>query len=398
MLRNADLLRIVVRRQLRQLRLGVIFSIAIGIAMFLGVDSVGKDIEKHVAKDVSLIGTVTIIIAEFDDYMHDRYPPQAFTARTVEAIRALPGVLHASLSMRWSKSVEMMVGTKTEVLRVQGVDDEFWGVYAISAAEGRLFGREEELARARVCVLGDEMARRLFGKGPYVGRSVTIFNDNYTVVGIAGGVLMRNRADRCFIPLSTALDRLVEGNTLQANRITIRVGQLEDMKPLLDELPGLFYETQRIPEGLVHYEHAKDELGNVSTIIDRVNILLLLGIFAALGLGGFGIWQSSFASVRERTKEIGLQLAMGAERKDILKQFLGESLFGSLLGGLVGIVLGIAGIAALCAAFGLPLPWLSIMVNVPLCLAMAGLVGAVGGVWPAIQAGRMDVASALRFE
>ncbi|MDL2216937.1 ABC transporter permease [Desulfovibrio sp. OttesenSCG-928-M14] len=333
MLRTSDLVRIVVRRQMRQLRIGVILSISIGIAMFIGVDVVGKDIEERVSQDVTLIGTVTIILATFDDFMHPDYPPQTFTTKTVQAVRALPEVLHASRCMRWAQQVSMMVGTKSVTLRVQGVDSEFWKVYSIEPLEGRLLNDDDDRARSRVCVLGEEMARRLFGKPPYVGRSLTIFNDNYTVVGVAGGVLMRNRADRCFLPLTTALDRLVMGDTLRANRLVIRTAQLEDMGPVLEKLPGIIDAQQKLPPNIIEYEHAKAELVKVTSIIDRVNIILTLGMIAALGLGCFGIWQSSFASVRERTQEIGLQLAMGAEQNDIMKQFLGESLFNALLGG-----------------------------------------------------------------
>lgn len=398
MLRNSDLVRIVVRRQIRQLRLGVILSISIGIAMFIGVDVVGKDIEERVSQDVTLIGTVTIILASFDDWMHPDFLPQSFTEKTADAVRALPEVLYVSRCMRWAHLVEMQVGTKNVSLRVQGVDSEYWKVFSIETLEGRLLNAEDDRNRSRVCVLGEEMAQRIFGAGPYVGRSLTIFNDNYYVVGVAGGVLMRNRSNRCFLPLTTALDRLVMGNTLQANRLVIRTVQLEDVMPVLEKLPGIFAAQQKLSPDIIEYEHAKAELVTVTSIIDRVNIILTLGMVAALGLGCFGIWQSSFASVRERTQEIGLQLAMGAERNDITKQFLGESLFNALLGGFAGIIFGVSSVVILCLHFDLSVPWLRIVLNVPLCFLAASVVGAVGGTWPAIQAGRMDVATALRFE
>ncbi|MDL2280023.1 ABC transporter permease, partial [Desulfovibrio sp. OttesenSCG-928-G11] len=274
----------------------------------------------------------------------------------------------------------------------------FWDVYAIHAAEGRLFTAADDEARSRVCVLGEELARRLFGKGPYVGRSLTIFSDNYMVIGVAGGVLTRAWRDRCFVPMTTASDRFVASPAIKANRIVLRTGHLEDIAPLLKRMPDILLKTQGTPYDLVTYENARDELSNVRLIVSRVNIILQLGIFAALGLGGFGIWQSSFASVRERTQEIGLQLAMGAEQMDIVKQFLGESLFNALLGGLVGVVIGVTGVIILCLLYELPAPWLPILINLPLCLIVSALVGAVGGTWPAIQAGRMDVATALRFE
>lgn len=395
MLRTSDLLRIVVRRQLRQLRIGVILSIGIGIAMFIGVNVVGKDVEERITQDVSLIGNVTIIMVEHEEYMHPAMPPQFFTPKTISLLRGLPEVYNVSACMRWAHQVPMQIGDRTFYLYVLGVDPQYWDVYSLYALEGRLLNAEDEQKRSRVCVLGEEAARNLLGEGPYVGRELTIYSDNYTVVGISGGFMMHNRADRCFIPLSTAFDRTPHDNKYP-NRILVRMHHLDDVEPMEKKLPDLIRSQQKAP--YLKVEYPKDAMINVRTIIARVHVLLMLGIIAALGLGGFGIWQSSFASVRDRTREIGLKLAMGAERKDIMLQFLGEALFSALLGGMAGIVAGVAAVLALCFALGLPVPLMSIFLNIPLCLLAATLVGAGGGTYPAMQAGRMDVAAALRFE
>jgi putative ABC transport system permease protein len=161
-------------------------------------------------------------------------------------------------------------------------------------------------------------------------------------------------------------------------------------------LPDIISTHQNAP--FLRVEYGPNEVANVRNVIRMVHILLQLGIVASLGLGGFGIWHSSFASVRERTREIGLKLAMGAEQEDIAMQFLGEALFSALLGGLVGIAVGIFAVGTLSLALDLPFSVLKILFNIPICLIAATMVGAVGGVYPAMQAGRMDVAVALRFE
>jgi putative ABC transport system permease protein len=379
----------------RQLKLGVILSISVGIAMFLGVDVVGKDLENRIVSDVALIGTVTIISVTMEEHLYANTPPHFFTDKTTVMFRKLPEVMYVGRSMRYWDFFPMQVGEKSVSIYARGVDPFFWKVYDLGVSEGRLLTEEDEKKRARVCILGIDLARNLFGRGPYVGRTLTIFNDNYTVVGIGSGLMMRTRANQCFIPLTTASDRLISANTYP-NRMLLRLYRMEDVEPLVERLPDLILSQQNTP--YFEIEYAKDEITKVRTIINRVHILLLLGIIASLGLGTFGIWQSAFASVRERTREIGLQLAMGAEQNDIMRQFLGEALCNALLGGVAGIVFGVSAILAICIALDMPVSWLSIILHVPLCLVVASVVGAAGGTWPAIQAGRMDVASALRFE
>ncbi len=395
MLRTSDLLRIVVRRQLRQLRLGVILSISIGIAMYIGVQVVGKDIEDRVTQDVSLIGNVTILSIEHDEYRYPGAPPQWFLPGTVERLRRLPEVHSATMCMRSPHQVAMRVGENVVYLKMYGADPSYWDVHALRAAEGRLLTAEDEKKRARVCVLGDKLARQLFGDGPYVGRTLTLYKDSYTVVGVVVGFMMQGKDDRCFIPLTTASDRSFADNNYP-NCILVRMKHLKDVDEMYAKLPGLIREEQKAP--YLRLEYSGESIRTVRLIVGRVHLILQLGIAAALGLGCFGIWQSSFASVRERTREIGLKLAMGAEQRDIMRQFLGEALFSAVLGGMAGIAMGATMVLSLCLWLGLPVPWLELAVSVPVSLLVATVVGAVGGTWPSVKAGRMDVATALRFE
>ncbi len=395
MLRTSDLLRIVIRRQLRQLRLGVILSISIGIAMYIGVQVVGKDIEDRVTQDVSLIGNVTILSLEHDEYRYPGAPPQWFLPKTVERLRELPEVHSASLCMRSPHEVSMRVGENVVYLKMYGADPSYWDVHALRASEGRLLNAADEQKRARVCVLGEKLARQLFGDGPYVGRTLTLYKDNYMVVGVVAGFMMQGKDDRCFIPLTTAADRSFADNNY-ANCILVRMKHLDDVDAMYEKLPGLAREEQKAP--YLRLEYSGESIRTVRLIVGRVHIILQLGIAAALGLGCFGIWQSSFAAVRERTREIGLKLAMGAEQRDIMLQFLGEALCSALLGGLTGIFTGTCIVLSLCLWLGLPVPRLELAISVPVSLLVATVVGVVGGTWPSVKAGRMDVATALRFE
>ena len=395
MLRTSDLLRIVILRQLRQVRIGVTASISIGIAMFIVVFVVGQKIEDRVTQDVSLIGNVTILSAEHAEYWHPGAPPQFFTKRTISRVRELPEVYSASLCMRSPHTVPMQVGDKMVYVYLLGVDAAYWDVYSLTASEGRLLTAEDEKKRSRVCVLGAQLARQIFGEGPYVGRQLTLFNDNYTVVGIAAGFMLQGREDRCYVPLSTVADRSLEENNYP-NCILVRMNHLNDVEDMYEKLPDLIRAEQKAP--YLRLEYPEAGITNVRRITGTVHLVLQIAIVAALGVGGFGIWQSSFASVRERTREIGLKLAMGAEQRDIMLQFLGEALSSSLLGGAIGIVTGVVAAVTLSVVVGFPLAWGRIFLSLPISLLAATLVGAVGGTYPAMRAGRMDVASALRFE
>lgn len=395
MLRTSDLLRIVILRQLRQVRIGVTASISIGIAMFIVVYVVGQNIENRVTQDVSLIGNVTILAVEQAEYWHPGAPPQFFTKRTISRVRELSGVHSASLCMRSPHTVPMQVGDKMVYVYLLGVDAAYWNVYSLYASEGRLLTEEDEKKRSRVCVLGEQVARQIFGEGPYVGRQLTLFNDNYTVVGIAGGFMLQGREDRCYVPLSTIADRSLEDNNYP-NCILVRMDHLDDVEDMYEKLPGVIRAEQKAP--YLRLEYPEAGIRNVRRITGTVHLLLQLGIIAALGLGGFGIWQSSFAAVRERTREIGLKLAMGAEQRDIMLQFLGEALCSALLGGVIGIFVGVLAAVSLSIAVGFPLAWARIFFSIPVSLLTATLVGAAGGTYPAMRAGRMDVAAALRFE
>jgi putative ABC transport system permease protein len=394
-LRASDLLRIVVLRQLRQVRVGVTASISIGIAMFIVVHVVGNNIEDRVTQDVSLIGNVTILSVEHDEYRYPGAPPQFFVKKIATLLRELPEVHSVSLSMRSPHTVLMQIGEKLVYVYLLGVDSDYWDVYALYASEGRLLTAEDEKKRSKVCVLGAKIARQILGDGPYVGRQITLFNDNYTVVGIVGGFMLQGRDDRCFIPLSTIADRSLADNNYP-NRILVRMKHLNDVEDMYRKLPEFIRAHQKAP--YLRLEYPREGIENVRLVVGKVHFLLQLGIVAALGLGCFGIWQSSFASVRERTREIGLKLAMGAEQRDIMLQFLGEALCSALLGGLIGILVGVLAVVSLSLGIGFPLAVGRIFFSVPVSLVVAVLVGAAGGVYPARRAGRMDVAAALRFE
>jgi putative ABC transport system permease protein len=392
MIRTTDLLRIVLRQQVRQINYGVILAVAFGICIYLSMGILGKEIETLIGQDINFIGGVSVIKASLEEHYFPDAPPQFFAPAVLEHVRSLPQVLSASASMRRVCWVPMTVGQRQFDLYVLGVDPWFWETNSITAFQGRLLDAADEAKRTRVCVLGREIAQILFGEGPYVGRIVGIQNDNYEVVGLGTGIMLRG--NWCFIPLGTAMDRGIFDAA--PNRMQLRMRRLEDVEPMAQIIPDIVSQKQQSLH--LKVEFAGEDLRKVLGIVRWVRILLTLGIASSLILGCMGIWQGTFATVRERTREVGLKLAMGAERWDIWAQFLGEAICKSVLGGILGIVLGAVCIYITGFFLHIPIVWTKFGQDSLLCVGAATLVGVVGGMYPAILASRMDAVHALRYE
>jgi putative ABC transport system permease protein len=161
-----------------------------------------------------------------------------------------------------------------------------------------------------------------------------------------------------------------------------------------------------IPTALARYQtlnhleiRTQDEqITRIQAIFVWVEVLLWLGIAASLMLGGFGIWYGTFAAIRARTREVGLKKAMGGGDTDILAQFLAEALCKSVAGGLLGIVLGTVAVQTGSLLLDCSLSYLLLAAGSMGSILFSAFIGIAGGAYPAIQASRMDVVSALRFE
>ena len=142
----------------------------------------------------------------------------------------------------------------------------------------------------------------------------------------------------------------------------------------------------------------EDQLARIQDTFLWVEVLLWLGIAASLMLGGFGIWYGTFAAVRARTREVGLKKAMGGSDTDILAQFLAEALCKSVAGGMLGIALGITLVEAGALSLGTGISYPLLLVSSLGSIVFSAVIGVAGGLYPAVQASRMDVVTALRFE
>jgi putative ABC transport system permease protein len=394
MITRSDLIRISLRQVLRQRSYGVVFSIALGIMAFIALAVLGREMRYNIGQDMVLLGGVNVIRVSLDDHKFPASPRQEFLPESVEAIRNMPGVLMVGNNLPDSRGFTTRIGDRSIPLTVTGVDHYFWEIHAATLQSGRFFTEEDMKERRRVCVLGRELAQEIFGDQNPLGEPVFLGNEAFEVIGTFSGVMMGDWVRWGFMPYTTAVDR--NFNNGMVSRIFVRAVAWEDVPRLVRELPEVIARHQKVNHLVIRTQD--EQLTRIRAIFIWVEALLWLGIAASLMLGGFGIWYGTFAAVRARTREVGLKKAMGGADIDILAQFLAEALCKSVAGGMLGIAFGTVTVEVGSLLLDCSLSYVLLAASSVGSIVFSAFIGIAGGLYPAIQASRMDVVTALRFE
>jgi ABC-type antimicrobial peptide transport system permease subunit len=252
----------------------------------------------------------------------------------------------------------------------------------------------------KVVALGTTVKQELFGEGVAIGKYIKINGVNFMVIGIMeskGQTSWRDPDDQVFIPVTTSQKRLFKRDSVDS--IYVQVESVENINEVKESIEGLLRRRHRIPDGVESDFHIRDYTEFVTALreIGQTFTILLGGIAAvSLLVGGIGVMNIMLVSVTERTREIGIRMAVGARRRDILRQFLIEALVMTLLGGIIGIAVGGA-ISYGISYFG---NWETVVTPFSISLAFffSLLVGIVFGIYPARKASFMDPIEALRYE
>jgi len=391
---RSDLVRISLRQVLRQRGYGVIFSIALGITAFVTLSVLGREIRYNIGQDMVLLGGVNVIRVFVDDLQFPGSPRQEFLPESVEAVRNLPGVLMVSRNAMDIKTHTLRIDERFVPITMTGVDQYFWEIHAAILQAGRFFTEEDIRERRRVCLLGRELARDIFGDKNPIGDLVFFGNEAFEVIGTFSGVMMGEWVRWGFMPYTTAVDRNFSDG--RVSRIFVRAVSWEDVDRLVREIPQVIAQHQKINHLGIRTQ--EEQLSRIQAIFVWVEALLWLGIAASLMLGGFGIWYGTFAAVRARTREVGLKKAMGGADADILAQFLAEALCKSVAGGMLGIAFGAVVVEVGAFMLNCSISYALLAASSAGSIVFSAFIGIAGGLYPAIQASRMDVVSALRFE
>ena len=396
MIAMSDLFRVSLRQVIRQRSFGVIFSIALGITAFIALAVLGREIRYKVGQDMVLMGGVNVIQVYMDDQQYPGQPIRGFYQRTVDALRHLDGVSLVSENLRGGRYFNVRADSeRTLSVDFIGIDQYFAPVYSATLLAGRNFNASDIENHRRVCMLGREAAINIYGSPEAApGKLLFLDQDVFQVIGVMGGVMLGSWGYGGFLPYTTMMDRNWVSD--RVTRLFIRAIAWEDISGIVEEVPKIVRANQSAPHLTVQTQEA--QLARIKGTFMWVEALLWLGIAASLMLGGFGIWYGTFAAVRARTREVGLKKAMGGSSKDILAQFLAEALCKSVAGGIIGIFIGVIVVEAGSAMLGTDISYKLLFISSLGSILFSALIGVAGGLYPALQASRMDVVSALRFE
>jgi putative ABC transport system permease protein len=295
------------------------------------------------------------------------------------------------VATRTRNCVTMLVGTSPDMQKVRSWVVEY----------GRFLTEEDLKKQAPVCVLGQTVRQKLFPDMPNpIGQVIRVERLQLRVIGVVEGKgrspIGGDQDDQIFLPLHT-LQRKLVGDEILSMLLT-SVDSVDKLEKTKEEVTRVLREKRRVKQGLEDFDVSSvQEMAEIAVVMTRT-MQVLIGIIASISLvvGGIGIMNIMLVSVTERTREIGIRMAIGATPTDILTQFLIEAILLSLLGGLIGISLGVGAAAALALVASWPIFIDYSMVG--LSFGISGGVGVFFGYYPALKASRLDPIEALRYE
>ena len=299
-----------------------------------------------------------------------------------------------------SNQAQVKFGNKNDNIEIIGTTPEYQRVQNAKVMKGNFFTNEDVLYREKVCVIGQTVITNLFGSVDPVGQEIRIKNIDFRILGVLakkGSMGPFDQDNRILIPITTAQKRVFGTDYLRS--ISVEVKNKDEIEAAKEEIETLLRRQHKIAYNKESDFNVRDQSSFLETLEKTSqSFTFLLGGIAAVSLivGGIGIMNIMLVSVTERTREIGTRKAVGAKRRDILLQFLVESLVLSLLGGIIGILLGVGG-AILIAKFA---GWKTLVSADAILLAFlfAASVGIFFGIYPARKAARLNPIEALRYE
>ena len=380
-----------------------ILGIVIGVAAVITMVTVGDGATRQVANEISSLGSNLIDIYPGQSFRGPggtRSGAPKFKIADADAIeREISGL--AGVAPVTSRSAQAIRGNDNWATLITGSTNAYLTVRNWTLADGRLFNDGELRAGAAVCIIGDTIRKQFFGGQDPLGSTIRLEKISCQIIGVLKSKgqsgFGSDQDDFVLLPLRTVQRRLA-GNT-DVNSISVSVMDGVSTEKVKADIESLLRQRRQAGKNEEDDFTVRDMQEIVQTLTGTTRLLTtLLGAVAAVSLlvGGIGIMNIMLVSVTERTREIGIRLAIGAMEKQVLMQFLIEAVVLSCFGGIIGIILGIAASAAGAGALKVPFI-LNIGIIVVSFLFSAG-VGVVFGYFPARKAAHLDPIEALRYE
>ncbi|WP_320174335.1 ABC transporter permease [Maridesulfovibrio sp.] len=381
-----------------------VLGIVIGVGSVIAVVVIGQGASRKLTDEISSLGSKMIMIYPDEEngvgFAGETSNLIPFKNADVEAIkREFPdcgGVAPVSES-----SVVAVFGNNNCQTAVTGTESSYFAIRNWRVKSGRFFSTSEERAGKSVCIIGEKVSKNLFKGMDPIGSSIRIDRFSYQVIGVlkskGGSMAGKEQDDIVLVPLKV-FQRRISGNK-EVGMIIVGCGSGQDSTALKRQLKQVMVERRPVPPGHGNnfaiedmkeiIKTVKKQTGTFTTFISAIAAISLL-------VGGIGIMNIMLVSVTERTREIGIRMAVGAQEKDILIQFLVEAVVLSLFGGVLGISLGL--LVPLFVTGYMKITFVVDMRIILISFVFSGLVGIVFGYFPARRAARMNPIDALRHE
>ena len=389
--------------------LGMIFGVGAVVAML----SITEGARQEMIRYIDLLGVNNIVVEasespDRDTLLEVRQVSPGLTFRDARAIAAnTPNIAYLS-ERKTFQPTSLLPTMDGDFPTLIGVQPNYTDIYSMSLIEGRFFTAEEQARSSPVCVLGERAKISILGYGSAVGKYIKVNEVWLHVIGVAApqsqaeseveGLEADDRSNVILAPLNSVMRRFEDNNSY-----------------LKDEIDGVYIrveagadpiETSQIVRAILNTTHngASDFSVLVPAdllaqreqqqLVFQIVMICIAGI--SLLVGGIGIMNIMLATVLERTREIGIRRAIGARQRDIVRQFLIEAVMISILGGLIGIATGFGGSKVIAAIAG----WATVVtiISIVVSFGVSVFIGLLFGIYPAMQAAKLDPIEAIRYE
>jgi putative ABC transport system permease protein len=382
-------------------------GVVIGVAAVVMMTAIGLGAQQRVTSAISGLGSnLIIVMPNFQRGPVSQGAGSGMSLRDSDAVEIAKQVEDVAVAAPSVTSrAQMNADGANWNTRIDGVTPDYLVARDLTVAQGRMFDEREARQGKKVIVVGQTVARELWGDADPVGKRIRVRTVPFEVIGVleskGNAGLGQDQDDVALAPLAAVRSRLVgrrfRGDTIQT--IYVKSTDADSLDRVQEDVVNLLRDQHKIRQG----EEDDFQTQNMASILATMQqavatFTVFLAAVAAVSLvvGGVGIMNIMLVSVTERTREIGLRMALGAKRSDVLIQFALESVALSMAGGLIGLTIGIGGALGVAKLAGWPAaipPWAA-----PLALGFSMAVGLVFGAYPSWRAARLDPIEALRRE